>query len=102
MKIKVQREGRENMWIPEKRSLKSFIKSKHFETIHNFIPTGIAILGADHSVDSVLNDIDNADRIAIFTDTYMNMGHSMALIRNEKLECYDIGKITDDDLILSK
>lgn len=98
MKIKVTKEGRQNIWAPEKQSLKDFILAKNFDAIHNFIPTGMMMLGADHKVESVLEDIDRADRLAIFTDPTANMGHSLALIFNEKLECYDIGKITEDDL----
>ena len=47
---------------------------------------------------SVLKDIDKADRLAIFTDPKQNMRHSLAIIRGEKLECYDIGDITEDQL----
>ena len=48
MKIKAQKEGRPNIYIPEKKSLKAFIISKKFDMIHNFIPSGSMILGADH------------------------------------------------------
>lgn len=100
MKIKVKREGRDNIYIPDKQSLKDFIKSRNLETIHNFIPSGMMMLGADHSVESVFEDIEKADRLAVFTDRLANMGHSLALIRNEKLECYDIGLISKEDLII--
>ena len=100
-KIKAQTEGRNNIWIPEKTTLKEFIKSRKLKKIHNFIPCGMMILGADHSVDNVLADIDRADRLAIFTDETANMGHSLSLIYKEKLECYDIGKINKDDIILT-
>lgn len=100
MKIKVTPEGRSNMWIPEKESLIAFIKEKNFEQIHNFIPSGMMMLGADHGVESVLEDIEKAERMAIFTDPSANMGHSLALIRANKLECYDIGTITEEDLFV--
>ena len=100
-KIKAKAEGRDNIWIPEKTTLKEFIKSRKLEQIHNFIPSGMMILGADHDVDSVLADIDRADRLAIFTDETANMGHSLALIYKERLECYDIGEIKKDDITLT-
>ena len=59
------------------------------------------MLGADHDVKSVLKDIDRADRLAIFTDPNANMGHSLALIFKEKLECYDIGGVNVKDLIVN-
>ena len=96
--IKVSPEGRKDIWIPEKQSLLDFIVSKKLKQIHNFIPTDRMILGADHSVDSVLRDIKNANRLVLFTNPTANMGHSLSLITAEKLECYDIGKITEDDL----
>lgn len=101
MKIKVTEEGRKGIYIPEKESLKKFILEKGYQLIHNFIPTGMMMLGADHDVNSVLEDIDLADRLAIFTDPSANMGHSLALITQEKLECYDIGKITSEDIQIS-
>ena len=99
MQIKAKKEGRPNIYVPERESLVNFIKGKKLEAIHNFIPAGNMILGADHSVESVLGDIERADRMAIFTDD-ANMGHSLALIYKEKLECYDIGKINKDDINL--
>ncbi len=107
MKLKVQPEGRKDMWIPEKASLKEFIKSRKLKKIHNFIPTGMMMLGADHDVASVMKDIDRASRMAVFTEPSANMGHSLALIFGdadngdvEKLECFDIGKIKKEDLEL--
>ena len=96
-KIKATKEGRPNIWIPDKGSLKAFIKAKKLKKIHNFIPTGPMMIGADHDVKSVLKDIDRAERCAIFTDS-SNMGHSLALISNNRLECYDIGKIRINDI----
>ncbi len=97
-KIIVKPEGRNGIWIPEKESLKSWIRSKKFGAIHNFIPTGSMVLGADHEVKSVLEDIDRAERLAVFTDHTANMGHALALVTGNKLECYDIGKLEDKDL----
>jgi len=98
IKLKVTPEGREDIWIPEKQSLKAFIESRKLKDIHNFIPSGMMMLGADHDVKSVLADIDRAERLAVFTDPHANMGHSLALIYKNKLEVYDIGKITIEEL----
>ena len=100
MKIKAKKEGRDGIWLPERESLKGYIVAKKIKTIHNFVYSGVMMIGADHDVKSVLEDIDKADRIAIFTDHKANMGHSMALIKNDKLECYDIGEIKESDLII--
>lgn len=107
MKIKCKPEGREDVYIVEDReSLKAWIKSKNFKAIHNFVNPGMGMfIGADHNVESVLQDIDNADRIGLCTgvNSAGQMGHELSLIMgNEKvgfkLEVYDVGKITKDDL----
>ena len=98
MKLKVTKEGRDGIFLPEKKSLIAFIKNRKLKQIHNFIPSGAMILGADHDVKSVLGDIKRAERLAVFTDETANMGHSLALIYKNKLECYDIGKIAEKDL----
>ena len=101
-KLKVTPEGREGIWLPEKASLKAFIKARKLDVIHNFIPSGPMMLGADHDVKSVLEDVDSAERLAVFTDETANMGHSLALITNERLECYDIGTIKKSDLEITQ
>lgn len=102
MKIKVTPEGRKDIYIPEKESLKAWIKAKKLKQIHNFIPSGFMIIGADHDVKSVLEDIDRAERIALTLGESQNMGHNLALIENNKLECYDLGEITEKDLAVSQ
>lgn len=98
MKIKVKAEGRKDVWlVADKQSLIDYVKSLNLEVIHNFKPGGMFILGADHSVESVLSDIQDAERIAVFTDKHHNMGHSLA-IADTRLECYDIGELTPDNL----
>lgn len=102
MKISVTPEGREDIYIPNKESLKRWIKYKKFKQIHNFIAGGMMI-GADHDVDSVLEDIDGAETIALVTgkNSGQNFGHELAIITNNKLNVYDIGKITKDDLSIN-
>src|ERR1017187_1575717 len=100
-KLTVKPEGRKDIYLPDKESLKAFIKARKLKNIHNYIPTSMMMIGADHDVKGVLEDIDRADRLAVFTDPHANMGHSLALIEKEKLACYDIGKITVEDLEIS-
>lgn len=99
-KIRVTPEGRTGVWIPEKESLKSFIRSKGWSAIHNFRPMSSMMIGADHSTESVLDDIDRAERLAVLTDgtERTNLGHALSLIIQDRLECFDIGKLTSDDL----
>lgn len=98
-KIIVTPEGRENIYVvADRESLKEYIKGLGLEKIHNFVQTGNIFLGADHSIDSVLSDVDKADRLAVFTDPLTNMKHSLALVINNKLECFDVGEITKENL----
>jgi hypothetical protein len=98
MKIIVTPEGRPHLYLPEKESLKAFLKDKGYKIIHNYIPTSSMMLGADHGIDGVLQDIDECERLAISIDTNHNLGHALALITDNKLEVYDIGIITIEDL----
>lgn len=101
MPITVTPEGREGVWIPERDSLKKWIIEQDFDAIHNFITSPIAIIGADHGVDS-----DKADRVALLTGESQkgNFGHALALIfvdnpaGDEHLEMYDIGPLTEEQL----
>lgn len=102
MKIKVKPEGRKDVYIPEKESLKKWIRSKKFKQIHNFIPGGMMIVGADHDVKGVLEDIENSELLVlcILSNHNAQMGHELSVIRNNKLEVYDIGRLTEEDLDL--
>lgn len=101
MKIQVEPEGREGIYIPDRESLIAWIEAQEFDAIHNFI-TGGVMIGADHDPASVIEDIRKADRVAIVTgDAYrQNMKHALAVI-NSKLELFDIGELTEADLDLS-
>ncbi len=101
-KIKVTYEGREDVWLPEKKSLIAWIKAKKFKSIHNFIGGGMIVVGADHPVKSVIETIENCERLAIFTDHEQNMKHSLAVITKRGLEMFDIGKVYKKDLEIVK
>ena len=101
MKIKVKKEGREGVYLVEKEEIKKYLKNEGYEMIHNYpAPTGGMLIGADHSLESVLEDIDKSERIAILTGSagLNNMGHSLSVIIENKLELFDIGEITEKDL----
>lgn len=103
MKIDVTPEGRDEVWLPDRESLKRWIVAQEFDAIHNFMTTGPVLLGADHEVDSVLASIDAADRLALLTGDArrQNMNHALAVITtDERLELYDLGDLTEDDLEL--
>lgn len=108
--ISVIPEGREDVWLADRESLKSWIVAQQFDKIHNFGTAGPIVVGADHDVASVLDDIDAAERVAILTGEAMrgNMNHALALIvpdgykgLPERLEMYDIGDVTERNLKVS-
>lgn len=100
MKLKAKKEGRDGIYLPDKDSLKDFIRGKKIKTVHNFIPLGNMIIGADHTVESVFKDIDAAERLAVLTGgAYRNnMRHALSLITNNEMQMYDIGEIKETDL----
>lgn len=106
MGISVTPEGRDGVWVPDRDSLKAWITEQGFDAIHNFISAGPALIGADHDVESVLADIDRADRVGLLTGDAKkgNLNHALALIfidnpaGDEHLEMYDIGELTEEHL----
>lgn len=107
MRIAVTPEGRDGIWIADRDSLKAWIVAQEFDEIHN-MGTAVRgmIIGADHDVDGVLADIDSAEKVALMTGEMFthNLRHALAIIAApgnglpERLEMYDIGEVTVDDL----
>jgi hypothetical protein len=103
--IAVIPEGRNGVWLVDRDSLKAWIIEQQFESIHNFA-AGPMLLGADWTVESVLEDIDRASMVGLLTGDAVsgNLGHSLSLIMPpddlgpERLSMFDIGHITDADL----
>jgi len=81
---------------------KDFIKGLGCEYIHNTKPSGAMMFGADHELQSVLDDIDENERIAILTDKSgsFTMGHHLTIIIDNKHSLFDIGNISEEDLII--
>ena len=97
-RIKVSPEGREGVYIPTRATLIKWIKSKEFETIHHAYMLSMAMVGADWGVKEVIELINKAERVAVLTEGHENIGHSLAIIHEGKLEILDIGIITKADL----
>ena len=100
MKITVEAEGRDNIYVPDRESLIAWIEAQNFEHIHNFIPQGSLMIGADHDSKGVIDDIRKASRLALTTgpEWTNNMCHALSIIRNNELQVYDIGELTESDL----
>lgn len=100
MKISVTREGRDNVWIPDPDSLIAWIKEQKFKQIHNFLTSSSVVIGADHDVKYVIEDIRSAERLALTTDDVWaaNFCHALSVIKDNELQLYDIGEITESDL----
>jgi len=100
MKLKVKSEGRPEVWLAEGKDLIKWIKFKKFKQIHNFIQGPGMVIGADHSVKSVIEDIKKAERIGILTGAAQNanLRHALSLIFNNELNMYDIGALEEKDL----
>ncbi len=100
MKIKVKPEGRDGVYLCEKEEAIKYVKSFPEEQIHNFITSGLALLGAGWKKDSVIKEINRSERVAILTGDALkqNFRHSLSVISNNKLYLFDIGEITDKDL----
>ena len=104
-KIKVRREGRDGIYLVDKKEIKRFIIKAGFKKIHNLSQTltgANIITGANYSVRDVLKDIDKADSVAVLTGGARknNLNHSLSVIVGGGLEMFDIGEITDDDLLI--
>ncbi len=99
-KIRVTPEGRDGLWLADKDSLKAWIVAQNFEAVHNVRDGGFTVIGADHEVNSVLADIDAAERVAILTGDAKreNLGHALALIIGNRLGMYDVGDVTEADM----
>lgn len=107
-KITVTPEGRKDVWlVSDRESLKEYIRSLSLETIHKYVQASHYFIGADFDITSVMEAIDGAKRIAVFTDETPNLGHSLAMIQgdddgDEWLEMFNIGRIKKKTLNITE
>ena len=102
MKIKVKPEGRDGVWIADKDSVVEFLKEFDQDQIHNFLPSGGVILGCDFSKSEAIKQVKDSERLAVLTGDSLrgNMRHALSVIVNNKLSMFDIGDITENDLVI--
>ena len=102
-KIKAVPEGREGIYTVDKQDMVEWLITYPESQIHNFIPTGSMMLGADWDKESVIKEVEQADRIAVLTGGARrhNLNHSLAVITKNVLRVFDIGEITDQDIVTS-
>ena len=103
MKIKVTPEGRDGVWIADKESVMDFLHNYETKQIHNFNPGGGLIIGCDWDKKSVINKVKEAERIAVLTgDSFRhNLKHSLSVIAGNKLHMFDVGELTESDLLVT-
>lgn len=102
MKIKVTPEGRKGVWIAEKDSVVDFLREYEGEQIHNYMP-GQIMLGADWDKASVIKKVHDAERLAVLTGESLqhNMRHALSVIVSNELLMFDIGEITESNLLVA-
>lgn len=103
MKIKVKLEGRDGVWIADKDSVIDFLMDYEHEQIHNFLPIGGMMLGCVFSKSEAIKQVKNAERLAILTGDSLqgNMRHALSVIVDNQLSIFDIGEITESDLLVA-
>lgn len=100
-KIKVKEEGRKGVYTCEKKDVIEWLEQSDLESIHNYCgSSGSMLVGADWAKSEVINEINNSQRIGILTGRHLagNMRHALSVITGSRLEMFDIGEITSDDL----
>ena len=102
MKISVTPEGRKGVWIAEKVSVVDFLREYEDSEIHNIMP-GKIMLGADWSKASVIKKVQAAERLAVLTGDALrhNMRHALSVIVDNELLMFDIGEITESNLLVA-
>ena len=101
IKIKVKQEGREDVYTCEKKDIIEWLEQSDLDTIHNYAGGHYSMMiGADWSRSSVVECINKSQRIGILTGRALagNLRHGLSVITGSKLEMFDIGEITSDDL----
>ena len=104
MKIKVTKEGREGCFLITKEEAIKLVKNIKSETIHHQFQGSSMMIGADWNTESVLEHLENqTEKIAIVIEANFNLGHHLVTICNSnKRNAFDIGKITEEYLIIKQ
>ena len=100
MKILATKEGRDGVWSVEKNNIIAWLNQNEIELIHCFTPSFGGFIGANWTKESVVEKINNAERVAVLTGKakQQNMRHALAVIEYNKLYVFDIGDINDSDI----
>jgi len=100
-KIKVKKEGREGVYTCKQEDIIEWLEQSDLDLIHNYTGgNGPLVIGADWTKLQVIEQIRKSERIGILTGGALmgNLRHGLSVIANNKLEMFDIGEITGDDL----
>lgn len=102
MKIPAQNEGREGIYTVNASDVIAWLKDYPEEPIHNSICCGSVILGADWDKQAVIDYLADAERVAVMTGQAKssNVGHSLAVIKNNELYVFDVD-ISEKDLTIA-
>lgn len=94
MKIRCRREDVET-FVPEVEDLVAWIEAQDLEKIHNFLPRGSILLGADWPVDHVLKRLRKDSRVVVTTGKALqqNVGHAISVVDGEFLYLFDVGDL---------
>ena len=88
----IDREPSSEIFITKKEDIISYVKARKQKYIHCIIPSGGIMLWADWSTESLVEHLDNADRMSILIGNAKsnNRGHSLAVITDGTLYIFDI------------
>ena len=102
-RIKAKPEGREGMYIVQKEDMIDWLLEYPEELIHNYKTSTTFAMGANWSKEGVIDQIKLSERVAVMTGKALinNLRHALAVITDNKLDIFDIGEITDEDILLT-
>lgn len=100
--VQAEPEPRAGVWIPDREQLVEWLRTLP-GPIHCFVGAGggAVLVGADWDVDSVVEQVVKAERVALLTGDARagNVGHGLAVIvsvgDDEHLQMFDVGPVDD-------
>lgn len=69
-------------WI-EKDNAKKMVIVRDDRMVHTFLNLSFGLVGADHSYESIMKDIDEAKECNITGESAQKMGHGLAIIKKD-------------------